>query len=100
MATANMFTDGYSEWDVMYIWTYGSKHSIKMAPDMTLSQFDLIGFPHDNESIIQPNRGLSCRELQLGSAKLGERKLSCRYSKAVLGRGSELSCRYSKAVLG
>ncbi len=43
-------SDGYDKDDVAYIWTHGVDNSIKMASDMTLSQFDLIGFPAGNES--------------------------------------------------
>ncbi len=34
--------------DLQYVWTHGADRSIKMAPDMRLSQFDLIGFPAGN----------------------------------------------------
>lgn len=42
---------GYDTSDVLYIWTYGAGNSIKMASDMTLSQFDLIDFPQGNQTI-------------------------------------------------
>ena len=45
-----MFSDGYNKDDLLYVWTNGAGHSIKMAPDLTLSQFDLIGMPHANET--------------------------------------------------
>ena len=31
--------------DVVYKWTHGEQNSIKMSPDMRLSQFDLIDYP-------------------------------------------------------
>ena len=46
-----MLTDGYDEQDIVYVWTHGSARSIKMAADMTLSQFDLIGCPAGNATI-------------------------------------------------
>jgi hypothetical protein len=53
--------DGYGSTDVIYWWTYASEtgRSIMMASDMTLSQFDLIRFPHGNETQFQPHRGQS-----------------------------------------
>ncbi|CAD5114971.1 DgyrCDS4001 [Dimorphilus gyrociliatus] len=42
---------GYDTSDVLYVWTYGAGSSIKMASDMTLSQFDLIDFPQGNRTI-------------------------------------------------
>ena len=42
---------------MLYVWTHGPTNSIKMASDMTLSQFDLIGFPAGNETLSQPARG-------------------------------------------
>ncbi len=48
------FPDGYGVEDIQYIWTHGAHKSIKMAPDMRLSQFDLIGHPAGNETAIQP----------------------------------------------
>ena len=41
-------SDGYGVDDVLYVWTHGAGKSIAMAPIMTLSQFDLIGFPSGN----------------------------------------------------
>ncbi|KAK2155330.1 hypothetical protein LSH36_242g00015 [Paralvinella palmiformis] len=49
---------GYSVPDVVYKWTYGTNKSIKIASDMTLSQFDLISFPHHNTTFYQHNIGL------------------------------------------
>ena len=46
--------DGYGVEDVQYVWTYGALKSIKMASDMRLSQFDLIGHPAGNETAAQP----------------------------------------------
>ena len=45
-------SDGYRTNDVVYVWTHGAAGSIKMAPDMTLSQFDLIGHPAGNTTLI------------------------------------------------
>ena len=36
---------------MVYTWTHGPGNSVKMAPDMRLSQFDLIGFPAGNETV-------------------------------------------------
>ncbi|KAK2140777.1 hypothetical protein LSH36_1251g00009 [Paralvinella palmiformis] len=47
---------GYSVTDLIYMWTYGHQ-SIKIAQDMTLSQFDVIEFPHGNTSIYHDNIG-------------------------------------------
>ena len=44
--------------DLTYSWTYGASNSIKMAPRMSLSQFDLIGFPAGNGTITRHNRGI------------------------------------------
>ncbi|CAL1532988.1 unnamed protein product [Lymnaea stagnalis] len=38
----------YSIDDVVYKWRYGQKGSIELAPDLRLSQFDLVGFPLTN----------------------------------------------------
>ena len=38
--------------DLVYHWTHGADSSIKMASDMRLSQFDLIGFPTGNGTLI------------------------------------------------
>ncbi|XP_059152298.1 gamma-aminobutyric acid receptor alpha-like [Physella acuta] len=38
----------YSTDDVVYKWRYGQKGSIELAPDLRLSQFDLVGFPLTN----------------------------------------------------
>lgn len=46
-----VFADGYNTDDVVYIWTHGPDKSINIANDMTLSQFDLIGYPHTNENV-------------------------------------------------
>ena len=40
--------------DIQYVWTHGASKSIKMATDMRLSQFDLIGHPAGNETAVQP----------------------------------------------
>ena len=40
--------DGYGEDDVLYTWTHGADGSIKMAPDMKLSQYDLVGLSAGN----------------------------------------------------
>ena len=56
--------DGYGTEDVRYIWTHGNDDSIKMASDMTLSQFDLIGFPAGNETLRSPS-GNSYNTIQL-----------------------------------
>jgi gamma-aminobutyric acid receptor subunit alpha len=45
--------------DVIYRWAYGENKSIKMAPDMTLSQFDLIGIPSGKENKTLPMKGVS-----------------------------------------
>ena len=47
-------TDGYGTSDMMYFWTYGEGKSIKMAPDVRLSQFDLEGFPQANQTMYKP----------------------------------------------
>ncbi|KAK2172085.1 hypothetical protein NP493_994g01006 [Ridgeia piscesae] len=39
---------GYGEDDVLYTWTHGADGSIKMAPDMKLSQYDLVGLSAGN----------------------------------------------------
>ena len=49
--------DGYDINYVQYRWTYGPNASIKMAPDMTLSQFDLIDFPQGAENRSLPMGG-------------------------------------------
>ncbi|XP_074650714.1 gamma-aminobutyric acid receptor subunit alpha-2-like [Tubulanus polymorphus] len=41
---------GYSTRDVSYRWVFGPEESIKISPDMKLSQFDLIGHPAGNET--------------------------------------------------
>ena len=41
-------SDGYSETDVLYVWTKGANKSIQISPDATLSQFDIIGIPAGN----------------------------------------------------
>ncbi len=46
--------DGYGLGDIQYKWTHGPSRSIKIASDMRLSQFDLIGHPAGNETVIQP----------------------------------------------
>lgn len=48
-----IITDGYTLSDVVYRWMYGDNKSVKMAPDMTLSQFDLVGIKEgqDNKTI-------------------------------------------------
>jgi hypothetical protein len=53
--------DGYGSTDVIYWWTHApeTERSIKMASDMTLSQFDLVRFPHGNGTQYQPHRGRS-----------------------------------------
>ncbi|KAH9490184.1 hypothetical protein Btru_043892 [Bulinus truncatus] len=38
----------YSIEDVEYNWRYGQSRSIELAPDLRLSQFDLVGFPLTN----------------------------------------------------
>ncbi|CAG5129609.1 unnamed protein product, partial [Candidula unifasciata] len=38
----------YTTDDVTYTWRYGHSGSIELAPDLRLSQFDLIGFPVTN----------------------------------------------------
>ncbi|KAI8798103.1 gamma-aminobutyric acid receptor alpha-like isoform X2 [Biomphalaria glabrata] len=38
----------YSIEDVEYNWRYGQSKSIELAPDLRLSQFDLVGFPLTN----------------------------------------------------
>ncbi|ELU14206.1 hypothetical protein CAPTEDRAFT_100858 [Capitella teleta] len=48
---------GYGTTDVIYRWKYGVNKSIKMAPDMTLSQFDLIGIPSGKENKTLPMKG-------------------------------------------
>ena len=50
----NIVSDGYSARDVAYVWTHGNGKSIKMASDMTLSQFDLVGIPANNETAKRP----------------------------------------------
>ena len=50
----NIVPDGYSASDVEYVWTHGNGKSIKMASDMTLSQFDLVGIPANNETAKRP----------------------------------------------
>ena len=50
-------TDGYSTRDVIYSWTQSEKSPIQTAADMTLSQFDLIGYPHSNQNSSRPNGG-------------------------------------------
>lgn len=55
--TLPFLLDGYGVEDVQYVWTFGPSESIKIAPDMTLSQFDLIGFPHGNDTLRQMHRG-------------------------------------------
>ena len=43
--------EGYTIDDVVYVWTTpGNAQSIVTASDMTLSQFDLIGWSHTNDS--------------------------------------------------
>lgn len=51
-------SDGYGIKDVVYKWTHGERNSIKMSPDMRLSQFDLIGYPAwtKNFTLIRGNR--------------------------------------------
>ncbi|XP_046372047.1 gamma-aminobutyric acid receptor alpha-like [Haliotis rufescens] len=41
---------GYSHDDVIYIWRYGNKEAISIYPDVTMSQFDIIGLPANNAS--------------------------------------------------
>ncbi len=48
-----LFPEGYTHKDVEYIWSLGSGSSIKMSPDMRMSMFDLIGYPHDKGNITQ-----------------------------------------------
>ena len=50
------FQDGYNRDDVVYEWTT-SREPIQTAKDMTLSQFDLIGYPHANGNITRPGGG-------------------------------------------
>ncbi|CAG5135697.1 unnamed protein product, partial [Candidula unifasciata] len=38
----------YSVDDVIYKWSYGQSESIELAPDLRLSQFDLVGYPATN----------------------------------------------------
>lgn len=52
-----LLSDGYGITDVIYKWTYGANKSVKMAPDMTLSQFDLIGIPSGKENKTFPVKG-------------------------------------------
>jgi hypothetical protein len=56
-----LHADGYGINDVLYFWTHGPDNSIKMASDMTLSQFDLVGFPADNETAKRPGGKISER---------------------------------------
>ena len=49
-------SDGYSENDLLYIWTKGANNSIKIAADTTLSQFDIVGIPAGN--MTKYDRGL------------------------------------------
>ena len=63
MTLTTLCADGYGASDVIYWWTHApgnepANGSIKMASDMTLSQFDLIRFPHGNGTQFQPHRGL------------------------------------------
>ncbi|KAK2169071.1 hypothetical protein LSH36_12g07036 [Paralvinella palmiformis] len=50
---------GYSENDLLYIWTKGANNSIKIAADTTLSQFDIVGIPAGN--MTKYDRGLGGR---------------------------------------
>lgn len=59
MNVISFYLDGYNDRDVQYIWTHGLLKSIKMAADMRLSQFDLIGFPAGNSSF-SDTRGANC----------------------------------------
>ncbi len=49
-----VITDGYGIEDVLYVWTHGPSKSIKMASDMRMSQFDLIGHPAGNLTAKNP----------------------------------------------
>ena len=55
--------DGYTVNELVYHWTHGVNKSIKMATDMTLSQFDLIGFPAGNETDSKPHRGMEANSV-------------------------------------
>ena len=47
-------SEGYTIDDVIYAWTIpDNSKSIVTASDMTLSQFDLIGWSHKNETKIR-----------------------------------------------
>ena len=50
--------DGYDTRDMVYIWTHGIHKSIKMASDMRLSQFDLVGFPSGMDNITDQLKGI------------------------------------------
>ncbi|KAK2169069.1 hypothetical protein LSH36_12g07026 [Paralvinella palmiformis] len=50
---------GYSENELLYIWTKGANNSIKIAADTTLSQFDIVGIPAGN--MTKYDRGLGGR---------------------------------------
>ncbi|ELT95877.1 hypothetical protein CAPTEDRAFT_48879, partial [Capitella teleta] len=41
---------GYTSSDVQYVWTNGRNDSIKLASDMQMSQFDILGSPVHNET--------------------------------------------------
>ncbi len=48
--------DGYGEDDVLYVWTHGADRSIKMAPDMKLSQYDLVGLSAGNTTAMSAGK--------------------------------------------
>ena len=51
--TCYVLSEGYTHKDVEYSWSHGAGSSIKMSPDMRMSMFDLIGYPHDKDNITQ-----------------------------------------------
>ena len=50
--------DGYGEEDVLYVWTHGADKSIKMAMDMKLSQYDLVGVPSGNATAMSAGKAI------------------------------------------
>ena len=41
---------------MVYVWTHGAEKSIKMAPDMKLSQYDLVGLSAGNTTAMSAGK--------------------------------------------
>ena len=56
MILSCLLLDAYPQEEIVYLWKHGADESIKMAKDMTLSQFDLIDIPATNFSVERSQR--------------------------------------------